>query len=192
MRTIAKELEPASLTEYRAGGAVSYADFPDKDTLRICLVREQRGLCCYCLSRIRPHAGAMKVEHWRSQAGHKTEQLAYANLLASCMGGEGEPLANQHCDTRKADTDLSRNPADPLHRVEDFLRYGGDGRIRSDDPAFDAEINDKLNLNVAFLVGNRKGTLDAFLAAISKRGYYPGRSFNAGCTSGMDKTVPKN
>jgi hypothetical protein len=41
MRTITKEPEPHSLTEYRLGA--SYADYPDKDGLRNSLVSEQRG-----------------------------------------------------------------------------------------------------------------------------------------------------
>jgi len=42
------------------------------------------------------------------------------------------------------------------------IQYTGDGRIVSSDPVFDAELNDVLNLNLAFLMNNRKATLTAF------------------------------
>jgi hypothetical protein len=86
------------------------------------------------------------------------------------VGNEGKPGKDQHCDTRKGDRDLSRNPADPMHRVEEVIRYRGDGWVTSNDPAFDIEINDVLNLNLAFLRNNRKATLEAFQAGLAKRG----------------------
>jgi uncharacterized protein (TIGR02646 family) len=171
MRTIRKGDEPASLTEYRAtGGERNYEDYPDKDVLRTYLVAEQRGLCCYCLSRIRAQPGAMKIEHWHAQAGYPAEQLDYSNLLAACRGNEGRSPRDQHCDTRKADRAISRNPANPLHQVEEMLRFGVDGRISSDDPIFDTELNDVLNLNLAFLKNNRKATLTGFTQMLPRRG----------------------
>jgi len=78
------------------------------------------------------------------------------------MGNEGQAPRSQHCDTRKEDRDLSRSPAKQSDRVEDVIQYTGDGRIVSSDPVFDAELNDVLNLNLAFLMNNRKATLTAF------------------------------
>jgi hypothetical protein len=60
-----------------------------------------------------------------------------------------------------------------MHRVEDAIRFVSDGRIVSDDKAFDAELNEVLNLNQAFLRNNRKETLKGFLAALDKRGQWP-------------------
>ena len=60
-----------------------------------------------------------------------------------------------------------------MHRIEDAIRFVGDGRIISDDPAFDAELNDVLNLNQAFLRNNRKGTLEGFMAAMKRHGPWP-------------------
>jgi hypothetical protein len=57
-----------------------------------------------------------------------------------------------------------------MHRVEELIRFEGDGRIVSDDSTFNEEINDVLSLNIAFLRNNRKATLDAFIAALPKRG----------------------
>jgi uncharacterized protein (TIGR02646 family) len=132
-------------------------------------VREQRGLCCYCLSRIRAERDSAKVEHWHCQARYGGEQLDYSNLLGACMGNEGKPGKHQHCDTSKGDRDISRNPANPSHRVEDIVRFGGDGRVFSDDPSFDSELNDVLNLNLAFLRNNRREVLRAFQAALGRR-----------------------
>ena len=114
----------------------------------------------------------MKIEHWHSQAKDRypAEQLVYTNLLGACLGNKGYPEKQQHCDTRKGNRDLSRNPANPLHRVEDLIRFEADGRIVSDDPAFDSELNDVLNLNYARLRNNRKATMDGFIQMLPKRG----------------------
>jgi uncharacterized protein (TIGR02646 family) len=175
MRRILKGAEPASLIEYRsaAGRTADYESYGDKDALRANLVKEQRGLCCYCLSRIRAERNSMKIEHWHCQANYSAEQLDYSNLLGACMGNEGSPGKDQYCDSRKGDRDLSRNPANPLHRVEDVIKFEGSGRVASSDPAFEAELNDVLNLNVAFLIAQRRATLDAFQGALAKRGQLP-------------------
>lgn len=170
MRTIFKEGEPASLTTHRCTSHADYGNYRDKDTLRSQLFREQRGLCCYCLSRIRPAAEAMKIEHWQSQDEFPGEQLYYSNLLGACLGSTGQPNGLQHCDTRKGNSLLSRNPGNPAHRVESFVRYEGGGRIMSDDPAFNSELENVLNLNTAFLKNNRKATLEGFHLALNKRG----------------------
>jgi uncharacterized protein (TIGR02646 family) len=170
MRTIVKIAEPASLVEYRANPRANYDDYREKDDLRICLVSEQRGLCCYCLSRIRAEQNAMKIEHWHSQNRYNDEQLAYANLLGACKGNENESHRNQHCDTFKGNRDLSRNPANQLHRVGELMKFGGDGRASSSDPGFAVELDEVLNLNLPFLVNNRKAVLDAFKEAMPKRG----------------------
>jgi uncharacterized protein (TIGR02646 family) len=175
MRTIIKRPEPHSLALYRHTAGATFDDYPDKPTLRTALVAEQRGLCCYCLQQIRPQIGSMKIEHWHSRAiGHyPAEQLDYWNLLGACMGNEGQPWERQHCDTRKGDRNFSRNPANAMPRIEDLVRFLGDGRIVSDIPAFDAELNNVLNLNAAHLRNRRKALLDAFKDSLVKRGRLP-------------------
>jgi uncharacterized protein (TIGR02646 family) len=170
MRTIRKGLEPASLTQHRKSAHADYGNYADKQTLRVFLVNDQRGLCCYCLSRIRADGQTMKIAHWHSQTRHPTEQLSYSNLLAACKGNEGQPAKSQHCDTRQGDRDLSRNPANLMHQVEALIRYEGDGRIASSNQGFDTELNEVLNLNEAFLRNRRKATLDAFIGALDRQG----------------------
>ena len=91
MRNIVKTAEPASLAQHRHTPYADYDNYDDKDTLREHLVSDQRGLCCYCMSRIRPDADHMKIEHWRSQKEYPDKQLDYGNMLASCLGGGRTP-----------------------------------------------------------------------------------------------------
>lgn len=166
MRVIAKGDEPACLTEHRAMEHSFYQNYQGKDALRAALVAEQRGLCCYCTSRIVADSQKMKIEHWRSQTNEATKhmQLDYGNLLGACRGGEGEPMVNQHCDTRKGGRDLMVNPASLDQEIIDSIRYQSNGEIRSDHPQLDGEIDDILGLNVAFLKSSRKTVLDVVLA----------------------------
>lgn len=169
MRTIRKSAEPAALTRYRHTPGATYEDFSakdGKDELREALIREQRHLCCYCMGEV--SAERSRIEHWQSRTNHPHRQLDYRNLLAACHGSEGTP--HTHCDVRKADQPLSRNPADPGHSVEKLIRYRKDGRIESTIPEFDRELNQVLNLNSPNLVDNRKSVLTGFTAGIVKRG----------------------
>ncbi len=170
MRTITKGAEPASLTEHRCAAHADYDNYADKDALRQALVSEQRGLCCYCLGRIRPSSIAMKIEHWHCQDHYPTEQLDYGNMLGACLGNPSASWQQQHCDTRKGNQNLSKNPADGSCRVDAFVRFLGDGTIESRGREFDCEINVVLNLNASFLKNNRKAVLDAFQATLQKRG----------------------
>lgn len=162
MRTIKKNTEPGSLTAHRKQPNADYDSYKDKETLRQWLVAEQRGLCCYCQSRIRPELDSMKIEHWRCQARYPDRQLDYSNLLGACLGGEGRPNHEQHCDTRKGNQELCFNPADPAHPIEQRIKFLGNGEIASDDEAINTALNDILNLNIGHLVSNRKAVLDAF------------------------------
>ena len=132
MRRIIKGAEPKTLAEHRSQPGSNYDDYNDKQTLRECLVGEQRGLCCYCLSRIRAEISSMKIEHWHCQSRYPLEQLTYSNLLGTCKGNEG-PYKSQCCDTRKADRDLKWNPANPLHPIEQ-VTFFANGMIGSSDP----------------------------------------------------------
>ncbi len=163
MRGITKGAEPPSLTAHRKTTHCDYDNYEDKDALRNALVTEQRGLCCYCMDRIHNGPTTMKIEHWRCRDLYPAKQLAYRNLLGACLGGKGQPHYLQHCDTRKGNCGLRWNPANPDHHVETRLRYEMDGRIRSDEPQFDAELDEVLNLNLAVLRNNRKSALDAVL-----------------------------
>ena len=89
MRTIQKGPAPATLTQHRQQPHANYDNYADKDHLRQALVAEQRGVCCYCQSRIRATPDGMKIEHWQCRASFPDLQLEYRNLLGACPGGEG-------------------------------------------------------------------------------------------------------
>jgi uncharacterized protein (TIGR02646 family) len=136
-----------------------------KDRIRESLAQEQGFLCCYCMQRIRPERAAMKIEHHVAQQAPsgREHELDWKNLLGACPGNEGSAEKDQHCDTRKGGRSITLNPTDP--RCENPLRYLPDGRITSEDAAIQHEIEQVLNLNVAYLCRNRKAALDAFIAA---------------------------
>ena len=160
MRTIIKGAEPASLAQHRRMPHSDYGNYPDKDELRAALVAEQRGLCCYCMSRIQNRFDKMKIEHWHCQANYPAEQLVYRNLLGVCLGGEGQPHKDQHCDTRKGDLDVLWNPADPTHHVQTRINYRADGSIKSENCEFNRQLDEVLNLNLPHLKNSRKGVID--------------------------------
>ena len=159
MRAIDKGKEPRSLTAHRGMGHSSYDNYQDKDELRTALVKEQRGLCCYCMGRIGSDRKRMKIEHWQCQANYPDKQLSYRNLLGACRGGEGQQERKQHCDTKKGDSELRWNPAERSHQIEKRLAYGIDGTIRSSYPDFCRQLNEVLNLNLPLLKYNRKRVL---------------------------------
>lgn len=161
MRNIQKATEPQSLTQHRCNTNSNYDNYAEKDDLRKSLVAEQRGICCYCMQRIRPNLESMKIEHWECQDKYPNRQLDYDNLLGACLGGTGKSRRDQHCDTRKGNDSVSFNPANLLHNVESKLQFLGDGTIQSNDVQFNQEINDVLNLNGSSLTRNRKAILSA-------------------------------
>ena len=163
MRQIVKGPEPASLTAYRHTPDCCYDDYRAMDDLRYALVTEQRGLCCYCMGRIHNEPLTMKIEHWQCQSRYPREQLNYRNLLGACLGGQGQPPHLQHCDTRKGNSDLQRNPANAAHHIETRIWYEQDGSIHAEDAVFDCQLAQVLNLNLPLLKNTRKGVLDAVL-----------------------------
>ena len=161
MRPVVKGNEPRSLTRHRQMPHADFDNYREKDELREALVGEQRSICCYCMCRIRNDRTAMKIEHWRSRRINRDEQLRYGNLLAACMGGEGQPGKNQHCDTKKGNRELRWNPADPGHHdhIATRISYRPDGTMVSDDPEVDRDLNEVLNLNLNTIKRGRRGVL---------------------------------
>ena len=170
MKAIQKQKEPQSLIEHRTSSYADYNNYKEKDNLRESLVADQGAICCYCLQRIHPTEDGMKVEHWHCQTGYPAEQLDYGNLLGACLGGEGKPPQLQHCDTKKGDQYLARNPATPAHSIEAFIAFLSDGSIESSDQVLNGQLAPVLNLNLLMLKRNRKAALDAFKDSLAGRG----------------------
>jgi hypothetical protein len=82
MKLIAKRREPKSLTELRKSKTKDFSPtYEDncrgdvKDELQRALVAEQRGICCYCMQRIRPDGQSIRVEHWKCQEHHRSRPV---------------------------------------------------------------------------------------------------------------------
>jgi uncharacterized protein (TIGR02646 family) len=170
MIPIMKLDEPAGLVKFRHQPAATYEALPSqlKQEIREALVQEQRGLCCYCMGRIRPDSPCMTIEHWQPQSLQPARQVDYANLLASCR-------AKEHCNHFRENRVLVHNPADPAIAaiLEGHLDYLGDGSIESTNAALMSEAEQCLGLNNGRLKSNRQAVLQAFMQAI--RPSFPSR-----------------
>ncbi len=160
MKQIHKAKEPASLLAHRKNTHANYDNYSEKDDLRDSLVKEQGYICCYCMQRISPNAETMKIEHRQAQKKYPKLQLDYQNLLASCKGNEGAPKHLQHCDTSKGEQEIIINPADKSKNCETLIKYKSNGKIYSDNPIINKELNEILNLNTQTLLINRKAIID--------------------------------
>jgi len=167
MKHITKGLEPHSLTHHRLQPHANYDNYSAKEDLRDALLAEQGCICCYCMRRIR--ADDVKIEHWACQDNHPAQQLDYQNLLAACDGGEGAAGHLHHCDTHKANTDITVHPADPTHNCELFIKYQANGDVYSDDPQIDHDLDETLNLNLQRISVNRAAVLEGAIAGLRKK-----------------------
>ncbi|MCD9496843.1 retron system putative HNH endonuclease [Photobacterium carnosum] len=169
MKKIVKGRSPRLLTQYKAQPNAIY-DGPNftpivKDKIKDQLLEEQGFLCAYCMKRIK--SSKMKVEHFRCQHNFSTLQLDYNNLLGCCNGNEGNPPSNQTCDTRKGSRYVNYSPVD--NGFENHISYASSGRITSNDPIFEEQINDILNLNFKRLIDNRKAALAGLKSTLDSR-----------------------
>jgi len=156
MKHIEKGEEPRSLLKYRKSGNADYNRLPkkEKEDLRQALLREQGYICCYCMQRIRENNS--KIEHWKPQTPPFAHlRLDYQNLFIACKGNEGAKKKFQHCDTHKGKDEITINPADETKNCEQFVKYRKNGKIYSDDPIVNKELDGILNLNTQTLKNNR-------------------------------------
>ena len=170
MRFIQKNRrQPAGLLAYQktSGSAFTGMPGPVKAAVKNALLEEQGHICCYCMERI--VFAEMKVEHWSSQAEHKSQGLDYGNMLGACMGGEGFPPHLQHCDTRKGSNELNINPTDSNRNCERLIRYYTSGLVDSDNADYTHDLNNVLNLNLPTLKANRATVLTEALKDLDRR-----------------------
>jgi len=169
MRHIAKGTAPPALLAYVKTNSLNqnWDSLPkeEKDEVRGALLAEQRGICCYCMQRITEQQ--MKVEHYLAQSRHREASLAWSNLLAACSGGEGGPVDQHTCDTKKGNASLRLDPRNA--NVARNLHYLVDGTITSDDEPEKFDLNEHLNLNVERLKENRKRVYDALKDYLRKQ-----------------------
>ena len=149
------------------------ADFSSiKQKLKQELLDEQGHICCFCMGRIDKEE--MKVAHRLSQDAHPESVFNYTNLFAACKGNEGADLEEQHCDSYQGSRDLEID----LTRADltQIIFYNlNEGKIGCSIPAYDEELNSKLNLNLQMLKERRisvfRGTQQAL--ATKHNGRWP-------------------
>ena len=142
------------------------------------LLKEQRGLCCYCMKKISNDIEKGKtfhVEHFKPKSKYKELSLEYFNLLASCNSNNSKIKTCGHAKGNK-ELEYIPNPACCEKDKKDFfergLKYKTNGEIAVEDSYFTNEkdklkamkdLNDVLNLNNELIVNARKDKLRHFL-----------------------------
>jgi uncharacterized protein (TIGR02646 family) len=184
MRLIKKGPEPRLLLAYRKTEGAHYEGLPSdaKAELRAALVRDQHGLCCFCMGRVEATVAPVikvKVAHWMPQRVDKTRDLDWSNLLAACTGNEGASYDKQHCDTRQGNEVLRISPCDETHVAS--LSYSARGEILTSRDDLREDVEKKLNLNHETLRAGRDEAVKRMAGALSKRhsGAFPKTALEA-------------
>lgn len=144
-----------------------------KAELRNVLVREQHGLCAYCMRRIYASQAGMRIEHVIPRSVCQDERsrhlrLNYSNLLGCCSGKIGDDTC---CDVRKGDQIISSHLAVAAPDfVEECIRYAKDGMIRIDDEDLQDQVDKYLNLNASLSKANRRRIYEGFCSFLRKAG----------------------
>ena len=157
MIEIRKGNEPKLLLQYRRQSFSSYADMPSelKEKIKESLLEEQGHLCAYCMSRIDLGTGKHRstIEHCVPQAvSTQKERLNYKNMIAVCWGNrDANSNTDKSCDAKRGSLpgdqqDMKKiNVFDRKTLVD--IQYAADGKIFSNDPDVDEDLNKRLNLN---------------------------------------------
>lgn len=136
--------------------------------LKCKLQNEQGYVCCYCCCRI-PDTRHPKVvtEHLKPKSIHKELVAEYANLLASCDGGEdktGESpdrtIYPLHCDKAKGHKEIEVTPLD--EDCELLFEYTIDGHIKGLSDKANQTVN-ILNLDCNVLVNRRRLAIASYI-----------------------------
>lgn len=158
MLLIKKSKEPNSLTEYKKQSN-SYYDGCDKADIKKSLLKEQGYLCAYCMKRI--SETDMTIEHYKTQSSiSEKEALNYNNMLGVCLGNRGAGRKNYFtCDAHRENDSITINPL--LRSSIDLIYYEDSGRIYSNDPEINKDLDKTLNLNCeqVLLIANRRQAL---------------------------------
>lgn len=172
MRLLRKGAEPPLLLAYRKTPGARYDALPAdaKAELRRALVKEQHGLCGFCMQRIEPAVRPdlrVKIAHFVPQHASPARDLDWTNLMASCPGNEGASRSRQHCDTRQGDSLLRLSPYEPTHVAT--LSYSTHGELRTSREDLRADIDATLNLNDEALCARRREAVLGMVNVLRKR-----------------------
>lgn len=93
MRLIRKGTEPPLLLAYRKTQGAHYGGLPAdaKAELRAALVRDERGLCCFCMQRIAATVAPklkVKIAHWMPQNVDAARDLG-VDAARDLVGAQG-------------------------------------------------------------------------------------------------------
>jgi uncharacterized protein (TIGR02646 family) len=165
MRTIEKNQAPLSFRRHVQQRG-DYSDYRESDDARHALLKEQGHICCFCMQRV--GLRNMKIAHWDPQSVNPHRSMDWTNLMAACLGGDGDREAVKHCDTAQGDTPIKLNPVDRAQRCDRLVRYTVDGRIWSENAEINKDIDKTLNLNNAALVKKRAAVWSAFVTRMEK------------------------
>lgn len=123
-------------------------EFPKNDVKKV-LIHEQRGLCAYCMRRIKMDSHS-RIEHLVPLSADKEKAIDYMNMLGVCDGGERFVGQQGHilcCDAYKKEKGINISP---LNKIQmDKIAYKPDGIIYTipKDKAMEKDINETLLLN---------------------------------------------
>lgn len=168
MYIIHKKKEPRSLTKLRAKlgsrakdpthDVMKELDKETNEAVRQALLEEQHSVCCYCTCPI--SRDNLRVEHWDPQKLAPERRLEWRNLLGACSGNKGQP-GQTHCDISKGSERIEIDPQSA--KYDKALRYTNSGKMITDDPGLQKEVDEILCLNVEKLQRAREAALKAFL-----------------------------
>lgn len=122
----------------------------DKAVIRSQLLKEQKKICAYCMSRI-DQDKKTSIEHWMPISADAAKALEYNNMLLCCDGGRTNASSDAphvlNCDAAKGDQTITISP----YKKEqmDRIRYRRDGRIvvHPKDKELQYDIDHVLKLN---------------------------------------------
>ena len=180
---IRKQHEPKELTEYKKVNGASFSDLSgdNKTAVYKSLIKEQYGLCAYCMCRIFYNTEIdrnIRIEHFIPQSDSElgtVKSLDYKNMLGVCDGGISSNkvrnisgVENISCDAFKGNKTLSLNPLvkDDFEKMR--IKYSSSGRIHSENKQFDCELNTVLNLNNLRLIDERKRVKQTVINYLNK------------------------
>ena len=157
MIVVKRGKEPNSLLKFRKENpdADYETDIPtevSKD-IREQMWEEQRGLCAYCMKKIK-NSSVMRIEHCRArhpqdeQEHDKKATLDFKWMLGVCYGNSlvrGVKSEDKTCDAHRGNTELTVNPFDEMSVRK--IKYKADGSIYSDDAEINKDVTETLNLN---------------------------------------------
>lgn len=132
-----------------------------KDEIRKALCQEQHGLCAYCMGKIVPKYGSMKIEHYKALSENKELALEYQNYLGVCYGGEKDVGTKPHilcCDAARKEQKLTVNPWDKRQMEAVGYKRNGEIFIRT-DKGLDTGLVEKMqkDLDEVLVLNGKKG-----------------------------------